>query len=228
MRWFRPAQAPLPDLNFTTVVAWYARAVAATSQCTRNIALARVADKHCATGELACGPIGRAPKMAGRGGWGVGHGHEVTTQADRCRPAGRGFTGDRVAGTHRFRPGTAGDRREVEEAIARLGHVRNRAPRSPAPRRTGSIAVVVCEDNSRVFQGHSFRLCSGVSAGSFRARNSACPAHGALAARLPDSISLSAQRSCGRCRTGQHARQKATGSAQPRGARGTGRAAVRQ
>src|SRR5262249_54415909 len=59
--------------------------------------------------------------------------------------------------------------------------------------------------------------------GAFRARNPACPAHGALAARLPDRISLSAQRPRGRRRSGQHARQKAAGSAQPRGARGAGR-----
>ena len=52
-----------------------------------------------------------------------------------------------LTGSARVRPET---RREVEEAIARLGYVRNRAPRSSAPRRTGSIAFVVCEDNSRV------------------------------------------------------------------------------
>ncbi len=53
-----------------------------------------------------------------------------------------------LTGSARVRPET---RREVEEAIARLGYVRNRAPRSSASRRTGSIAFVVCEDNSRVF-----------------------------------------------------------------------------
>jgi DNA-binding LacI/PurR family transcriptional regulator len=52
-----------------------------------------------------------------------------------------------LTGSARVRPET---RREVEEAIARLGYVRNRAPRSSAPRRTGSIGFVVCEDNSRV------------------------------------------------------------------------------
>jgi DNA-binding LacI/PurR family transcriptional regulator len=60
-----------------------------------------------------------------------------------------------LTGSARVRPET---RREVEEAIARLGYVRNRAPRSSAPRRTGSIAFVVCEDNSRVFSEPFFPL----------------------------------------------------------------------
>jgi len=60
-----------------------------------------------------------------------------------------------LTGSARVRPET---RREVEEAIARLGYVRNRAPRSSAARRTGSIAFVVCEDNSRVFTEPFFPL----------------------------------------------------------------------
>jgi DNA-binding LacI/PurR family transcriptional regulator len=70
--------------------------------------------------------------------------------ADVARQAGVSpATASRVlTGSARVRPET---RREVEQAIAMLGYVRNRAPRSPASRRTGSIAFVVCEDNSRVF-----------------------------------------------------------------------------
>jgi DNA-binding LacI/PurR family transcriptional regulator len=41
--------------------------------------------------------------------------------------------------------------------IARLGYVRNRC-RSSAPRRTGSIAFVGCEDNSPVFSEPFFPL----------------------------------------------------------------------
>ncbi|GGI06749.1 LacI family DNA-binding transcriptional regulator [Egicoccus halophilus] len=42
-------------------------------------------------------------------------------------------------------------RRAVEEAVARLGYVPNRAARSLATRRTGTIALVVREPESRVF-----------------------------------------------------------------------------
>ncbi len=43
-------------------------------------------------------------------------------------------------------------RHKVEEAMASLGYVRNRAPRGGAPmRRTGSIAFVVCEENVKLF-----------------------------------------------------------------------------
>src|SRR5258708_19946583 len=42
--------------------------------------------------------------------------------------------------------------------MARLGYVRNRAAHSSARRRTGSVAFVVCEDNSRVFCEPFFQL----------------------------------------------------------------------
>src|SRR5258708_14605310 len=42
--------------------------------------------------------------------------------------------------------------------MARLGYVRNRAAHSSARRRTGSVAFVVCEDNSRVFCEPVFQL----------------------------------------------------------------------
>jgi DNA-binding LacI/PurR family transcriptional regulator len=43
-------------------------------------------------------------------------------------------------------------RHKVEEAMASLGYVRNRAPRGGAPtRRAGSIAFVVCEENVKLF-----------------------------------------------------------------------------
>jgi DNA-binding LacI/PurR family transcriptional regulator len=52
-------------------------------------------------------------------------------------------------------------RRRVEEAVQRLGYVRHRAV--PADRRSGSIAAVICEDDSRVFNDDAFaRLLGGV------------------------------------------------------------------
>src|SRR5260221_6451503 len=60
-----------------------------------------------------------------------------------------------LTGSARVRPET---RREVEEAMARLGYVRNRAAHSSARRRAGSVAFVVCEDNSRVFCEPFFQL----------------------------------------------------------------------
>jgi DNA-binding LacI/PurR family transcriptional regulator len=43
-------------------------------------------------------------------------------------------------------------RNKVEEAMASLGYVRNRAPRGGTPsKRTGSIAFVVCEENVKLF-----------------------------------------------------------------------------
>src|SRR5258708_6003695 len=60
-----------------------------------------------------------------------------------------------LTGSARVRPET---RRQVEKVMARLGYVRNRAAHSSAQRRTGSIAFVVCEDNSRVFSEPFFQL----------------------------------------------------------------------
>jgi DNA-binding LacI/PurR family transcriptional regulator len=60
-----------------------------------------------------------------------------------------------LTGSARVRPET---RQEVENAIAKLGYVRNRAARSPRSRRVGSIAFVACEDNARVFSEPFFPL----------------------------------------------------------------------
>jgi DNA-binding LacI/PurR family transcriptional regulator len=53
-----------------------------------------------------------------------------------------------LTGSARVRPQT---RDKVEQAMAALGYVRNRAARSAEPRRTGSIALVVGEDSVKVF-----------------------------------------------------------------------------
>ena len=72
------------------------------------------------------------------------------TLADVARLAGvSSATASRVlTGSARVAPET---RDKVHEAVVRLGYVRNRAARSPQPRRAGSIALVVCEDNVKVF-----------------------------------------------------------------------------
>jgi len=77
--------------------------------------------------------------------------------ADVARQAGVSpATASRVlTGSARVRPET---RQEVEDAIAQLGYVRNRAARSSGSRRVGSIAFVVCEDNARVFSEPFFPL----------------------------------------------------------------------
>jgi len=77
--------------------------------------------------------------------------------ADVARQAGvSSATASRVlTGSARVRPET---RQEVENAIARLGYVRNRAARSSRSRRVGSIAFVACEDNARVFSEPFFPL----------------------------------------------------------------------
>jgi DNA-binding LacI/PurR family transcriptional regulator len=96
--------------------------------------------------------------LAGKEGWVSGTDTKLRPRlADVAQQAGVSpATASRVlTGSARVRPET---RREVEEAIARLGYVRNRAPRSSAARRTGSIAFVVCEDNSRVFTEPFFPL----------------------------------------------------------------------
>jgi DNA-binding LacI/PurR family transcriptional regulator len=54
-----------------------------------------------------------------------------------------------LTGSARVRPQT---RLRVEEAMASLGYVRQRAPRARAqPTETGSVAFVVCEENVKVF-----------------------------------------------------------------------------
>lgn len=72
------------------------------------------------------------------------------TLADVARLAGvSSATASRVlTGSARVAPQT---RDRVHAAMARLGYIRNRAARSMHPRRAGSIALVVCEENMKVF-----------------------------------------------------------------------------
>ncbi len=72
------------------------------------------------------------------------------TLADVARLAGvSSATASRVlTGSARVAPQT---RDKVQQAMTRLGYVRNRAARSAQPRRAGSIALVVCEENVKVF-----------------------------------------------------------------------------
>lgn len=59
-----------------------------------------------------------------------------------------------LTGSARVRPQT---RHKVEEAMASLGYIRHRAPRGSAqPKRAGSIALVVCEENAKVFSDPFF------------------------------------------------------------------------
>jgi DNA-binding LacI/PurR family transcriptional regulator len=90
-------------------------------------------------------------------------GGQPTTLADVARLAGvSSATASRVlTGSPHVQPGT---RRRVEAAIAQLGYVRQRAPRSAESRRTRSVAFVVCEENVKVFADPFFaRLLWGVS-----------------------------------------------------------------
>jgi DNA-binding LacI/PurR family transcriptional regulator len=85
------------------------------------------------------------------------------TLADVAHLAGvSSATASRVlTGSARVRPQT---RNKVEEAMLRLGYVRNRAARSPACRRAGSIALVVGEENAKVFADPFFaRMLRAVS-----------------------------------------------------------------
>lgn len=77
------------------------------------------------------------------------------TLADVARLAGvSSATASRVlTGSAHVAPRT---RDRVYAAMIRLGYVRNRAARSAQPRRTGSIALVVCEENMRVFSDPFF------------------------------------------------------------------------
>jgi DNA-binding LacI/PurR family transcriptional regulator len=72
------------------------------------------------------------------------------TLADVARLAGvSAATASRVlSGSAHVQPET---RVKVEQAIARLGYVRNRAPRAARTQQAGSIALVVGEENVKVF-----------------------------------------------------------------------------
>jgi DNA-binding LacI/PurR family transcriptional regulator len=66
-----------------------------------------------------------------------------------------------LTGSSRVQPET---RDKVEQAMARLGYVRNRAARAARGRQAGSIALVVGEENVRVFADPFFaRILWGVS-----------------------------------------------------------------
>lgn len=87
------------------------------------------------------------------------------TLADVAREAGvSSATASRVlTGSTCVLPET---RCKVEEAMTRLGYVRNRAPRAVFPRRAGVIALVVAEENMKVFADPFFaRILRGVSTG---------------------------------------------------------------
>ena len=72
------------------------------------------------------------------------------TLADVAQLAGvSAATASRVlTGSANVQPET---RVKVEQAIARLGYVRNRAPRAVRPQQAGSIALVVGEENVKFF-----------------------------------------------------------------------------
>jgi DNA-binding LacI/PurR family transcriptional regulator len=85
------------------------------------------------------------------------------TLADVAHAAGVSLaTASRVlSGFHHVRPET---RRQVEQAVDRLGYVRQRAGRMPGPRRTGLVAVTVCEDGGRLFADPYFsRILWGIN-----------------------------------------------------------------
>jgi DNA-binding LacI/PurR family transcriptional regulator len=85
------------------------------------------------------------------------------TLADVAELAGvSSATASRVlTGSAKVSPHT---RDRVEEAMARLGYVRNRAPRASQPRQAGSIALVVGEESVKVFTDPFFaRVLRSVS-----------------------------------------------------------------
>jgi len=87
----------------------------------------------------------------------------LPTLADVAHLAGvSSATASRVlTGSARVRPQT---KDKVEQAMTRLGYVRNRAARSPASRRTGSIALILGEETVKVFADQFFaRLLRSVS-----------------------------------------------------------------
>jgi len=86
----------------------------------------------------------------------------LVTLADVARAAGvSSATASRVlTGSVQVRPQT---RDRVHEAIARLGYVRNRAAHSSASRRTGSVALVACEESAKLFADPFFpRIMWGI------------------------------------------------------------------
>jgi DNA-binding LacI/PurR family transcriptional regulator len=85
------------------------------------------------------------------------------TLADVAKLAGvSAATASRVlTGSTRVQPET---RHKVEQAMAQLGYVRNRAARTARPQQAGSIALVVGEENVKVFTDPFFaRILWGVS-----------------------------------------------------------------
>src|SRR5258707_8976722 len=87
----------------------------------------------------------------------------LPTLADVAHLAGVSLaTASRVlTGSARVRPQTK-DR--VEQAMTRLGYVRNRAARSPSSRRAGSVALVMGEETIKVFADPFFaRMLRSVS-----------------------------------------------------------------
>jgi DNA-binding LacI/PurR family transcriptional regulator len=84
------------------------------------------------------------------------------TLADVANAAGVSLaTASRVlSGFQQVRPET---RRQVEQAVRSLGYVRQRAGRMRVLRRTGLVAVVVCEDEGRLFADPYFgRILAGI------------------------------------------------------------------
>jgi DNA-binding LacI/PurR family transcriptional regulator len=80
---------------------------------------------------------------------------QPVTLADVALAAGvSSATASRVLnGSPRVHPST---RRQVEEAMTRLGYVRNRAAKGTRPRPAGSIALVVCAEGPRIFSDPFF------------------------------------------------------------------------
>jgi DNA-binding LacI/PurR family transcriptional regulator len=95
-------------------------------------------------------PATLAPVIASAGETPPGPAGMPPTLADVARLAGvSSATASRVlTGSARVAPQT---RDKVHEAVTRLGYVRNRAARSAQPRRADSIALVVCEEQMKVF-----------------------------------------------------------------------------
>jgi len=93
----------------------------------------------------------------------MGPADRAATLADVARAAGvSAATASRVlTGSLHVRPAT---RDRVELAMAELGYVRQRAPRSADSQQTRSVAFVVCEENVKIFTDPFFgRLLWGVS-----------------------------------------------------------------
>ncbi|WP_086850066.1 LacI family DNA-binding transcriptional regulator [Amycolatopsis kentuckyensis] len=85
------------------------------------------------------------------------------TLADVARAAGvSSATASRVL--NGFPQVRAQTRRQVEQAVRTLGYVRQRAARAGEGRRTGTVAVVMCEDGLRMFSDPFFgRIMGGIN-----------------------------------------------------------------